>query len=238
VEYSLEGIHARLDTPAGKVMLMSPLLGTFNLYNLMAATAVGVGLDMPPKDITGALFSCERIPGRLEKVRHELPGPMILIDYAHSDDALRQALGALRSLNITGRLICVFGAGGGRDHGKRELMGQAVASWADVAVVTSDNPRDEEPMDIINMITPGLERNGFQCQPQWVGDYMTYICEPDRARAISTAILEADDNDVILIAGKGHEDYQIIKGVKHHFDDYEQALDVLRQRKPKMSRPC
>jgi UDP-N-acetylmuramoyl-L-alanyl-D-glutamate--2,6-diaminopimelate ligase len=236
-EYSLRGIHARLNTPLGKIMLISPLLGTFNLYNLMTAAAVGIGLGMPLEHITSALFSCDRIPGRLEKVKHAQPGPMVLVDYAHTDDALRQALGALRVLNIQGRLICVFGAGGNRDHGKRPLMGQAVADWADTAVVTSDNPRDEEPMDIINMITPGLEQNGFQRAAQWSGSYMTYTCEPDRAQAIETVILGADNDDVILIAGKGHEDYQMIKGVKHHFDDYEQALAALGKRQGKTVQP-
>ncbi|MDR1397939.1 MAG: UDP-N-acetylmuramoyl-L-alanyl-D-glutamate--2,6-diaminopimelate ligase [Desulfarculales bacterium] len=235
VEYGMAGIQARLETPLGKIMLISRLLGTFNLYNLMAAAAVGVGMGFSLQHITDALFSCEIIPGRLEKVKYDRPGPLVLVDYAHTDDALHQSLSALRTLNIKGRLICVFGAGGNRDRGKRPMMGEAVARWADVALITSDNPRDEDPLDIINMILPGLDSNGFKCEPFWTGSPMSYICEPDRAKAIAVAILEADDNDVILIAGKGHETYQSVKGRRHFFDDREEASKALALRERRIS---
>jgi UDP-N-acetylmuramoyl-L-alanyl-D-glutamate--2,6-diaminopimelate ligase len=148
---------------------------------------------------------------------------------------LHQSLSALRTLNIQGRLICVFGAGGNRDHGKRPLMGAAVARWADVALITSDNPRSEDPLDIINMIIPGLDNNGFRRELFWTGSPMSYICEPDRAAAIAVAILEAEENDVVLIAGKGHETYQSVKGGKLRFDDRQEALKALTLRERRMS---
>jgi UDP-N-acetylmuramoyl-L-alanyl-D-glutamate--2,6-diaminopimelate ligase len=152
------------------------------------------------------------------------------VDYAHTDDALAHALGTLRPLT-RGRLICVFGAGGDRDQGKRPLMGAAVGGKADLAVLTSDNPRSEDPLAIMAMVEPGLKEAGSRTAHDFGQAHPpAHIMEPDRARAIELAILAAGPKDVVLIAGKGHETYQDMAGVKRHFDDREEAAAALKKR--------
>jgi UDP-N-acetylmuramoyl-L-alanyl-D-glutamate--2,6-diaminopimelate ligase len=165
------------------------------------------------------------VPGRLERVAAPEGGPAVFVDYAHTDDALSQVLAALRPL-AAGRLVCVFGAGGDRDPGKRPLMGRAVGRAADLAVLTSDNPRTERPEAIMDMIRPGLEEAGLRPGGDAAASGV-YLPEPDRARAIARAVAAAGPADVVLIAGKGHEDYQIVGQTRRHFDDREQAAAAL-----------
>jgi UDP-N-acetylmuramoyl-L-alanyl-D-glutamate--2,6-diaminopimelate ligase len=223
VHQGLDGIRARVLCPAGPLELSSPLTGGHNLENLLAAVAVGCALELPLEAIRAGLAACARVPGRLERVP-AAGGPAVFVDYAHTDDALRNVLGALRPLT-RGRLWTIFGCGGDRDRGKRPLMGAAVARGADVAVVTSDNPRTEDPDAIIAQILPGLEREGFaRCElAELDGRSRAFAVLPDRRAAIRGALALARPEDVVLLAGKGHENYQIVGTVKHDFDDLREA---------------
>jgi len=172
---------------------------------------LGAAFDLAP--IIRGIEALANVPGRLERVGAR--GVNVFVDYAHSDDALTRALAALRPLT-TGRLITVFGCGGDRDQGKRPLMGEAAARGSDAVIVTSDNPRTEDPKAIIDAILPGLAKGRATAQ-----------VEADRRKAIDLAIGMAKPGDVVLLAGKGHEDYQIIGATKHHFDDREEARRAL-----------
>ena len=224
----LEGGSCLVQWPGGSFKAHTPLVGAYNLQNLLAAAAVGLALGMEPQEIAAGLESCGGVPGRLQRVGGAGARPAVFVDYAHTDDALKQVLAALKPLT-KGRLICVFGAGGDRDHGKRPLMGRAVGQGADVAVLTSDNPRTEDPAAIMAMIEPGLVDAGMRRAERLNADGV-YLTQPDRAQAIALAIAEAADDDVVLIAGKGHEDYQIVGREKRHFDDREQAAEALKLR--------
>ncbi|MBU2470108.1 MAG: UDP-N-acetylmuramoyl-L-alanyl-D-glutamate--2,6-diaminopimelate ligase, partial [Proteobacteria bacterium] len=228
-QMSLRGSRCRVRWPAGSFDLATPLVGPYNLQNALAATAVGLALDFEPEQIQRALASVKGVPGRLQPVAGVPGGPTVLVDYAHSDQALASVLLALRPLT-PGRLICVFGAGGDRDQGKRPLMGQAVGAGADLAVLTSDNPRSEDPQAIMAMVEPGLGIAGACRVSALGGEGPAYLCEPDRATAIALAIDAAGPEDVVLIAGKGHEDYQIVGQTRRHFDDREQAAAALARR--------
>ncbi|HOX42612.1 MAG TPA: UDP-N-acetylmuramoyl-L-alanyl-D-glutamate--2,6-diaminopimelate ligase [Myxococcota bacterium] len=223
VHQGLDGIRARVRCPAGALELASPLTGAHNLENLLTAVAVACALELPVEVIQAGLAACARVPGRLERVP-VAGGPAVFVDYAHTDDALRNVLGALRPLT-RGRLWAIFGCGGDRDRGKRPLMGAAVARGADVAVVTSDNPRTEEPDAIIAQILPGLEREGFaRCElAALAGRSRAYAVVPDRRAAIRGALAITRPEDVVLVAGKGHENYQIVGREKHDFDDLQEA---------------
>jgi len=223
----IDGISARVATPGGEVDLESPLLGVHNLSNLLVSLGICLQLGLDPESVAVGLSRLAAVPGRLERV----PGGRgftVLVDYAHTPDALATALASLRSLTA-GRLICVFGCGGDRDRAKRPLMGRAVALAADLALVTSDNPRTEDPASIIGMIVPGVEAAGLErIDPRdLVRARRGFAVEPDRARAIGIAVDAAAAGDTLLIAGKGHEDYQILGTEKIHFDDREHARDAL-----------
>jgi UDP-N-acetylmuramyl-tripeptide synthetase len=223
----IDGIAARLTTPVGEAEIVSPLLGEHNLNNLLVALGVCLQLELELPTVVEGLSRLETVPGRLERVTGG-PGFTVLVDYAHTPDALVSALAALRRLT-PGRLICVFGCGGDRDRAKRPLMGGAVGRVADLALVTSDNPRTEEPGAIIEMILPGVEAAGL---PRIDVDELAlasrgFAVEVDRARAIRIAVSACRPGDTLLIAGKGHEDYQILGTEKVHFDDREQARDAL-----------
>ena len=212
---TVRGIHARLATPRGELALEArPLIGHYNVDNLALATGIGEALGLPHDVIARGIASVPGVPGRVERVPNHA-GLDIFVDYAHTPDALRNVLAALRPLT-TRRLICVFGCGGDRDPTKRPKMGAAVAELADLAVVTSDNPRTEDPRVILDQILPGVPR--------------PFLVEVDRAIAIRAAIAEAVPGDVVVIAGKGHEDYQIVGTTKHHFDDREQAASACELR--------
>jgi len=192
--------------------LSSPLIGAHNASNLLCAQAVGLLMGLSLSDLA-ELSGCAGAPGRLERIKNH-QGLDVFVDYAHTPDALKSVLAALRPLT-SGRLIAVFGCGGDRDKTKRPLMGEAVARGADVAVLTSDNPRFEEPEAIIEDVIPGLAA----CKH--------LIVEPDRKAAVAMALELARPGDVLLVAGKGHEDYQEIKGVRSPFDDAATVRELL-----------
>ncbi|HEX8907883.1 MAG TPA: cyanophycin synthetase, partial [Anaeromyxobacteraceae bacterium] len=176
--------------------------------------------------VARGLAGCPGAPGRLERITGR--GVHAFVDYAHTDDALAHALSALRALGPR-RLLVVFGCGGDRDRGKRPLMGEVAARGADLAVATSDNPRGERPEDILSEIVPGLERAGARplTAAEARGEARGYVVVPDRREAIALALAAARPGDAVLIAGKGHEDYQIVGGERRHFDDREEARRAL-----------
>ena len=213
----------------------SPLTGGYNVLNILAAAATGLGLGLPAEQIRTGLAQVGRVPGRLERVTLAegagAAGPTVFVDYAHTPDALENVLVSLRPL-ATGRLICVFGCGGDRDRGKRPLMGAIAARGADVAIVTSDNPRTEDPETIVAAVAIGAADTGRQlhgvtalltADPPTAG----YAVLADRREAILAACSLARPEDTLLIAGKGHEDYQILGTEKQFFDDRLEATNAL-----------
>jgi UDP-N-acetylmuramoyl-L-alanyl-D-glutamate--2,6-diaminopimelate ligase len=226
-----EGIRLELSTPAGHLELASPLVGDFNLANILTAVGIALGYGVALPAIATGVARVRGVAGRLESVANEA-GVLCVVDYAHTPDALERVLDVLRPL-CRGRLICVFGCGGDRDRGKRPLMGEAAARRADIAIVTSDNPRTEEPLSIIEMILAGVRRSGKpECSAAELAQGQAgYHVESDRAAAISRAVGLARLGDVVLLAGKGHEDYQIIGTQKHHFDDREVAAAAFAVRR-------
>jgi UDP-N-acetylmuramoyl-L-alanyl-D-glutamate--2,6-diaminopimelate ligase len=226
--YTIDGIQATLSTPGGDVTLNSPLLGPHNLSNLTVALGICIQLGIEPDSACNALGKLSVIPGRLERVCPDSDFA-VLVDYAHTPDALSHVLSALRPLT-PGRLICIFGCGGDRDAGKRPLMGAAVASSADIAVVTSDNPRTEQPNSIVEMILPGVVKSDLSLltRDQLAHSERGYFVDIDRHAAIQSAISSIQPGDTVLIAGKGHEDYQILGTSKIHFDDREEAIAAIR----------
>lgn len=195
-----------------------PLVGRFNVENIMTAFGIGLQLGYPAASIAEALTTAPAVPGRLQRVAVENDGDVaVYVDYAHTPDALEKAIASVDALNETGRTIVVFGCGGDRDAGKRPIMGR-VALGADFAVVTSDNPRTEDPQAIIDDILDGMK-----------GGEGRYIVVPDRHEAIGAAIREANAGDAVLIAGKGHETYQLVGTETLHFDDREVAAEELQK---------
>jgi len=226
-----EGIRARLGTPVGTVDIASPLVGAFNLDNILTAVGIGLAHDLSAESVAIGIARLHGVPGRLEAVPNEA-GVLCVVDYAHTPDALERALDVLRPLT-KGRLICVFGCGGDRDRGKRPLMGQAAASRADFAIVTSDNPRTEKPESIVEMILEGVRGSGKveRTAAELAQGQTGYHVEVDRWTAISRAVAAARVGDVVLLAGKGHEDYQIVGTHKAHFDDREIAAAAFAARR-------
>jgi len=218
-EPSSRGIRATVVTPKGECELLSPLLGEHNLENLLVALGVLIALGQEPSAAAEALSGAPQVPGRLERCDGPNDDILVAVDYAHTPDALARVLKAVRALG-QGRVLCVFGCGGDRDPKKRAPMGEAVGHGADYAFVTSDNPRSESPEAIVKAIVPGLDAAAAK-----------YEIELDRAAAIEKAIRAAAPGDVVLIAGKGHEDYQIVGAEKRHFDDREQARRALTLRR-------
>ena len=215
VTTSREGTRATFSTPAGSFEAHLRLISEFNVLNALAATAMAVSRGIPTEAIAEGLAGVRLVRGRLETVDAGQDF-MIVVDYAHTPDALEKAIAALRPLS-DGRLITVFGCGGDRDRGKRPEMGEIAAAGSDIVVVTSDNPRTEAPAAIIAEILQGTAVEG--------GAAVEVI--EDRRSAIEHAVREARRGDIVLIAGKGHEDYQIVGTTKRHFDDREAALDAV-----------
>jgi UDP-N-acetylmuramoyl-L-alanyl-D-glutamate--2,6-diaminopimelate ligase len=230
---ALSGITARVETPAGELEFHSPLLGGLNLYNILAAATAAVGLGVPLEAIRAGIEALSRVPGRLEAVSNDL-GLRVLVDYAHTPDALEKALDALHDLGGR-RLICVFGCGGDRDRGKRPLMGAAAAQRADVVVITSDNPRSEAPEAIVGEIETGVRPLGLKrIEPRpdvAPPEERCYTLEVDRRAAIRLAVAWAQPGDVVYIGGKGHETYQIIGPRRLDFDDRLVAAAALEEKK-------
>jgi len=211
-----QGMEVEVSTPKGPFLLKSNLIGATNLSNLLAVTALALLRGYTPQEIGTRLGGVKiRIPGRMDRV--ENPHTSVYIDYAHSDDSLSKALETLRGLNFR-KIIVVFGAGGDRDKTKRPRMGKAATEGADEAIITSDNPRTEDPLAIIRDVEAGAVGDG-------------YAVIPDRREAIREAIRRAGPNDAVLVAGKGHEDYQILGTQKVHFSDFEEVERSLREEK-------
>jgi UDP-N-acetylmuramoyl-L-alanyl-D-glutamate--2,6-diaminopimelate ligase len=212
---SLQGMALRVSTPWGTTVLRSGLIGGFNASNLLGTLGVLLAGGLPLEDAVGALTQARPVAGRLDLLQR--PGaPLVAVDYAHTPDALEKVLETLRELvghEPGARLLCVFGCGGGRDPGKRPMMGAIATRLADLAIVTSDNPRDEDPAAIVAQVVTGAGPN--------------HEVRIDRAEAITRALSLARRGDVVLIAGKGHETTQEIRGEKHPFDDLAVARSIL-----------
>jgi UDP-N-acetylmuramoyl-L-alanyl-D-glutamate--2,6-diaminopimelate ligase len=219
---SERGIDGRVRTPSGTFPLRSPLVGAHNVENLMVAIGCACALNLEiPRALEG-LATDVGAPGRLERVSREgVDDVAVFVDYAHTPDALARVLDAIRSVT-KGRVACIFGCGGDRDAQKRGPMGEAVARRADVVVITSDNPRTEAPEAIAKPIERAVAA---------IVGARGYVVELDRARAIDRAIGDAAPGDVVLVAGKGHEDYQVVGTEKRHFDDREHAREALARRR-------
>jgi UDP-N-acetylmuramoyl-L-alanyl-D-glutamate--2,6-diaminopimelate ligase len=224
---SARGVSFDAKTPWGAARVTSPVLGRHNAYNLLGTLAVLLASGVTLRKAVAALSALTPVPGRLQRVGGG-PRPLVVVDYAHTPDALEQALTTLRGLldsnasrltPHTSRLICVFGCGGERDRGKRPQMGRVAAALADRVVITSDNPRGEDPRQIIEDIVGGVRRAGGGM-----------AIEPDRRAAILRAVQEARRGDIVLLAGKGHEEYQEIRGARRPFSDAAVAREAVERR--------
>ena len=231
-DLSLTGIKAKINLAGETISIETPLVGKFNIYNILAACAAALALQISPAVIKAGIESLSYVPGRLEKIK-TTSGLNVLVDYAHKADALKQVLQNLAQFRKK-RIITVFGCGGNRDRGKRPLMGKAATDYSDLTIVTSDNPRLEDPMAIITEIESGIDRNKVK---KLTADHLeinngihSYMIIPERKRAIEKAINIAQKEDIILIAGKGHEDYQIMGTNKTPFDDRVVARQALALR--------
>ena len=218
------GLRAKLLTPVGEKFIQSSLIGEVNIYNILAASAAAISLNIDLEAVAEGLKRLRVAPGRLELVENSR-GLTLMVDYAHTPDALLKTLETLRPL-VDGRLITVFGCGGDRDKGKRHEMGFIAGDSSDLVFITSDNPRSEDPLSIIAQIEEGTEKSGLvrlnnSPKKQFTGS--GYFIEVDRRRAIRKAVALAGEKDLVLIAGKGHEDYQIIGGERKTFDDRKEA---------------
>jgi UDP-N-acetylmuramoyl-L-alanyl-D-glutamate--2,6-diaminopimelate ligase len=220
VEITSRGTRFDLATPKETVPLFSPMIGKVNVYNILAAAAAAYAQNCSSEAISKGIAELARVPGRFERVDCKQPFTVV-VDYAHTDDALRNLTALAREFvqqaGQKGRVITVFGCGGDRDRSKRPLMGEAAGRGSDFVILTSDNPRSEDPLAIINDALVGLQRSGAK-----------YKTEPDRKAAISMAIREAGPGDIVLLAGKGHEKVQISREGTIPFDDVEVAQQVLR----------
>jgi len=213
-----DGLEGTIMTPVGKLELVSSLVGRANLANILAATAASIAYGVPLDKIEEGIRNLKAVPGRFERIDEGQPF-LVVVDYAHTDDALRNLLAAAKELNPDGRIITLFGCGGDRDRTKRPLMGEAAGRASDIVVLTSDNPRSEDPLLIINDAIVGVQRTGTKC-----------LVEPDRERAVELALDQARPGDIVLLAGKGHETSQVLRDRTIEFDDREVARRILRQR--------
>ena len=215
IRSAIDGLRFEAVFDKTRILVKSSLIGKVNVYNILAACCVGMTYQLPQEVIERGIEACHGVPGRFERVDEGQPFAVV-VDYSHTDDALRNAIAVARTLDAT-RVITLFGCGGDRDRTKRPLMGQAAGQLSDLVILTSDNPRSEDPLQIMNDALVGLRRTDTK-----------FIVEPDRAIAIRKAIEEARPGDVVLLAGKGHETYQIFSDRTIHFDDREMAREALR----------
>ena len=227
--YELVGTNGRVSIPRGSFDFKTALVGIHNVENILSASGAAAALNLAPQIIRAGIEALAAIPGRLERIENS-SGRFVYVDYAHTPDALENAVSALKAI-APARIICVFGCGGDRDREKRPLMGNIAARLCDLTVVTSDNPRSEDPAAIINQILPGIDRvkgkhyTAEELQSGFVNKGCTV--EPDRRRAIELAISVSGPDDAVLIAGKGHETYQILGDTTIDFDDREEARKAL-----------
>ena len=221
VEITARGTRFQMVTPSGTTAMWSPLVGNVNVYNVLAACAAGYARNCPMEAIAKGVFELARVPGRFERVDCGQPFT-VAVDYAHTDDALRNLTALARDFvaraGLRGKVITLFGCGGDRDRTKRPLMGDAAGKGSDFVVLTSDNPRSEDPLAIMNDALVGLQKSGTR-----------YVIEPDRRKAIGMALQHAGPGDVVLLAGKGHEKVQVTKEGTVPFDDVEVARETLKQ---------
>ena len=210
-----DGLHFTIEHAGKEIPMRSPLVGRINVYNILAACSAALSYGLDWNMIAPGIAEAPPVPGRFERVDEGQPF-LVVVDYAHTDDALRNVIAVARSLHAN-RVITLFGCGGDRDRSKRPLMGQAAGEASDFVVLTSDNPRSEDPLAIMNDALVGLRR------------YDTpHVAEPDREKAIRAAIRQASPGDIVILAGKGHEPYQVLKDRTISFDDREVAREVLR----------
>jgi UDP-N-acetylmuramoyl-L-alanyl-D-glutamate--2,6-diaminopimelate ligase len=215
IHSSLDGLRFDVTFDKTRFDIRSSLIGRINVYNILAACCVGMTHQFTPDAIARGIAACSGVPGRFERVDEGQPFAVV-VDYSHTEDALRNAISVARTLNAK-RVITLFGCGGDRDRGKRPTMGRVAGELSDLVILTSDNPRSEEPLQIMNDVLVGLRHTDARM-----------IVEPDRAIAIRKAIEEAHAGDVVILAGKGHETYQIFRDRTIHFDDREVAREALR----------
>jgi len=215
ISSSFDGLRFEVQAESYRFPVQSALIGRINVYNILAACGAGLSYGIPVETIARGIANCRAVPGRFERVDEGQPF-VVAVDYAHTDDALRNVISMARSLQPK-RVVTLFGCGGDRDRTKRPIMGQVAAELSDAVVLTSDNPRSEDPLAIMNDVLVGIRRKDTPC-----------LVEPDRAAAIRRAIEEARPGDILILAGKGHETYQIVKDRTIPFDDREVAREVLR----------
>jgi UDP-N-acetylmuramoyl-L-alanyl-D-glutamate--2,6-diaminopimelate ligase len=226
----MDGTRARLRLPSGPLEVELPLLGDFNLENLLVATGVGVALDLAPEAIAAGAAACPQVPGRVERIDAGTPdAPTVLVDYAHTPDAVEKLVRTLRPLT-RGRLVAVFGCGGDRDRAKRPLMAEAVARHCDRVIATSDNPRTEDPVAILRDVEQGLAKLERVAPEALDAEDHAYTVIVDRRSAIDLAIRIGRPGDTVVLAGKGHEDYQIVGRERLPFSDCDEARRALRRR--------
>ncbi len=228
-DFGLDGLHFIVHTPAGEIEINSPLVGRPHAYNILCAIGMGLALGFDGEVIARGIKECDGVPGRFERVSAAEHDITVVVDYAHTHDALVNVLNTIRvssksQLGGRSRVITVMGCGGDRDRAKRPLMGEEAARLSDLVIATSDNPRNEDPLLILNDIRVGLNRAG-----------KLYQLIVDRREAIHRAIMQAKPGDVVLIAGKGHETYQILSTGKIPFDDREVAREALAERRNQRS---
>jgi UDP-N-acetylmuramoyl-L-alanyl-D-glutamate--2,6-diaminopimelate ligase len=217
-QLSFSGLNFTAQTPRGPIQVESALVGRINIYNILAAIGAGIGLGISNEVIEAGIRKLHAVAGRFQRIDEGQPF-LVVVDYAHTDDALQNLIRTARELITKGRIITLFGCGGSRDRTKRPIMGETSGKLSDLTILTSDNPRQEDPLKIISDVVVGMQRSGGK-----------YLIEPDRAKAISLAIEEARPGDIVLLAGKGHEDYQIFADRTIHFDDREVARKALGDR--------
>jgi UDP-N-acetylmuramoyl-L-alanyl-D-glutamate--2,6-diaminopimelate ligase len=212
------GLAFMAETPNGKVNVSSSLVGRINVYNILAAIGAAQALGIAQESIERGLRELESVSGRFQRIDEGQPF-FVIVDYAHTDDALENLIRTARELNPRGRVITLFGCGGEKDRTKRPVMGEVTGRLSDLTILSSDNPRSEDPLKIISDIIVGLQKTSGK-----------YLIEPDREKAIGLAMDEARAGDIVLLAGKGHENYQILSSGTLHFDDREMARKALRTR--------
>ena len=217
-QLSFEGLRFTAQTPKGKLQVKSRLVGRINVYNLLAAIGAAQALGLSNEIIQKGLENLESVSGRFERIDMGQPF-LVIVDYAHTDDALENLIRTARELHTEGRIITLFGCGGLKDRTKRPVMGEVAGRLSDLTILSSDNPRTEDPLKIISDIVVGLQKTAGK-----------YLIEPDREKAIGMAIDEARAGDIVLLAGKGHENYQILADRTLEFDDRELARRALRDR--------
>jgi len=215
---SFDGLAFTAQTPNGKVQVTSALVGRINVYNILAAIGAAQALGLSNEVIETGIRSLDSVSGRFQRI--DLGQPFfVVVDYAHTDDALENLIRTARELNPKGRIITLFGCGGEKDRTKRPVMGEVTGRLSDLTILSSDNPRSEDPLKIISDLIVGLQKTGGK-----------YLIEPDREKAIALALDEARTGDIVLLAGKGHENYQMLASGTIEFDDRETARRVLRER--------